>query len=493
MFQTSKLLRVVLIIGSIIAVALAFIAWSWYFTTSRLNASARSFGIFPSPIEAMMTEIRYGWVGIQEAWIRSAEPETALGGGPHVWFVTACVWAESRADGSTVGSATHDFDFPGGYYVETKDGWVPMSEGSALFVGFWMKVFGLAGDGGDGEVIHGAPSKPVCVPKSTETLVPISEVITTALTKPLRVLFDDDGSRDGTTALFFLLSDPEVSVEAISISYGEAHPAVYIQHIGRKLDEMKINTIPLGAGQDAPLAGSQAFPEWMRQDSNNFWGMPQPNPEKSYPVQDAAKLMVTTINHSPQPVTIFISGASTNLAQALQLDPDIRNNIEAVYMMGGAVYVSGNIQGLLPGSSNTVAEWNIYTDPQAAKAVFESGLNIYLVPLDATNQVLVGKEDTVQWRAGGKTAQFAADIYDRIFKDWGTENAPIWDLMTAEIMTNPDSCRFQALHLDVVTADGKTAGQTALSSDREPNANVCLEPDEALIKQTLIEVFSSSK
>ena len=323
-------------------------------------------------------------------------------------------------------------------------------------------------------------------PKPTETPAPASEATTTALTKTLRVLFDDDGSRDGTTALFYLLSDPDVSVEAISISYGEAHPPVYIQHIRCKLDELGINAIPLGAGQDAPLAGSQAFPEWLRQDSNNFWGFPLSNPEKSYPVEDAAKLMVTTINHSSQPVTIFVSGASTNLAQALQIDPNIRNNIEAVYMMGGAVYVSGNIQGLLPNSSNTVAEWNIYADPQAAKEVFESGLSIYLVPLDATNQVSVGKEDTDQWRAGGKTAQFAADIYDQTFKDWGTENAPIWDLMTAEIMTKPDSCRFQALHLDVITADGKKAGQTALSSDKVPNVNVCLEPDEALIKQTLI-------
>ena len=331
------------------------------------------------------------------------------------------------------------------------------------------------------------------LPNPTEIPLSTSEMTTTVLTIPLKVLFDDDGSRDGTAALFFLLSDPEVSVEAISISYGEAHPAVYIQHIGRKLDEMGINTIPFGAGQDAPLAGSQAFPEWMRQASDSFWGMPLPNPEKSYPVEDAAKLMVTTINQSPQPVTIFVSGASTNLAQALQLDPGIKDNIEAVYMMGGAVYVSGNIQGLLPDSSNTVAEWNIYADPQAAKVVFESGLNIYLVPLDATNHVLVGKKDTARWRAGGKTAQFAADIYDRTFKDWGTKNAPIWDLMTAEIMTNPGSCRFHALHLDVITADGNTAGQTALSSDKEPNANVCLEPDEALIKQTLIEVFSDSK
>jgi hypothetical protein len=165
MFQTSKLLRVILFIIGIIAVMLGFTVWSWYFTTSRLNASAQSFGTFPSPEEAMMTEIHYGWVGIQEAWIRDSGPETVPGGGPHVWFVTACIWAESRADGSAVGSTTHDFDFPGGYYLETRDGWVPMPEQSALFVGFWMNVFGLAGDGGGGQIIHGAPSRPVCVRK----------------------------------------------------------------------------------------------------------------------------------------------------------------------------------------------------------------------------------------------------------------------------------------------------------------------------------------
>jgi hypothetical protein len=165
MFQASKLRRAVLIIVGIMVVGLGFTAWSWYFTTSRLNASAQTFGIHPSPEEAMMAGIRDGWVGIQEAWIRDSGPDTAPGGGPHVWFVTACVWAESRADGSPVGSETHDFDFPGGYYLETRDGWVAMPESSALFVGFWMKVFGLAGDGGGGQIIQGPPGRPACVRK----------------------------------------------------------------------------------------------------------------------------------------------------------------------------------------------------------------------------------------------------------------------------------------------------------------------------------------
>jgi hypothetical protein len=166
MSQPSKLLRAVRIIVGVFAAVLCFTIWSWYFTTSRLKSNARSFGIYPSPNEAMMAQVRDGWVGIQEAWIRDAEPDTALGGGPHVWFITACVWAESRADGSAVGSPTHDFDFPGGYFLETKEGWVPMSEGSARFTGFWMKVFGLAGDGG-GQVMHEPASKPVCVRKDS--------------------------------------------------------------------------------------------------------------------------------------------------------------------------------------------------------------------------------------------------------------------------------------------------------------------------------------
>jgi hypothetical protein len=146
MFHSSKLLRVGLITICIIAVALGFMFWSWSFTTSRIN-SARSIGVFPSPSEGMLTLVDSGWTGIQEARIVHAEPEIALGGGPHVWYVIACVWAESRADGSPVGSPTHDFDAPGSYFVDTHEGWILMPETSLpLFVGFWMRIFDLAGD-----------------------------------------------------------------------------------------------------------------------------------------------------------------------------------------------------------------------------------------------------------------------------------------------------------------------------------------------------------
>ena len=145
MSLSSGLLRIGLIVICIIALLTGVTFWSWRFTTSRLEA-ARSIGVFPSPAEGMLTLIHSGWTGIQEVQIFDVQ-ERALGGGPHVWFVSACIWAESRADGSAAGFPTHDYAPVGSYFVNTHEGWILMPETSLpLFVGFWMKVFGLAGN-----------------------------------------------------------------------------------------------------------------------------------------------------------------------------------------------------------------------------------------------------------------------------------------------------------------------------------------------------------
>lgn len=309
--------------------------------------------------------------------------------------------------------------------------------------------------------------------------------------RAIPVIYDDDGSPDGTAALLYLLSHAGVSIQAVNISYGEAYPDVYIQYIARVLDDFGITGMAYGAGQSAPLAGDNAFPESLRQGANDFWGLPLPNPEKTFPVQPAAELIVSAIHQSSQPVTILVSGPGTNLAQAFRLDPSIQQNIAAVVIMGGAVSVPGNLQDFLPEEGNTAAEWNIYADPQAAKEIFESSVQVILVPLDATNLVTVGKENTRQWRKGSPVARFAGDIYNMLLESWGVRQAPVWDLMTAAILANPSLCKFEALHLEVIVEEGSSQGQTALIPDASPNIQVCLEPDVERIRQEIDAVFSS--
>jgi len=241
---------------------------------------------------------------------------------------------------------------------------------------------------------------------------------------------------------------------------------------------------------DGNQRSASPFPEWLRQQSDNFWDYPLPNADKTYPFQNAPNLIVSIINQAPEPVTIFVSGPFTNLAQALQLNPSIKDKISAVYFMGGAVYVPGNITGLLRDSENRVADWNMISDPQAAKEVFESGLDLYMVPLDATNKVLLSQEDILPWRQGDDKANMIVDIYDIMFKTWGLKKAEIFDLTAAVIMVQSQSCTFQPLHLDVITDNGSTLGQTMVVRNAEPNIHVCLEPNVDQVKQNLYESFS---
>src|SRR5208337_929216 len=57
----------------------------------------------------------------------------------------------------------------------------------------------------------------------------------------------------------------------------------------------------------------------------------------------------------------------TNLAEALALDPSIKDNIKLVEVSGGAIHVAGNIRDGVPRSPNTTAEWNIFVDSVAAE------------------------------------------------------------------------------------------------------------------------------
>ena len=69
-----------------------------------------------------------------------------------------------------------------------------------------------------------------------------------------------------------------------------------------------------------------------------------------------------------EPLTILAIGPLTNLGTLLRESPECADRIERIYIMGGAVYVPGNITGLIPESDNKVAEWNIHADPLAFEA-----------------------------------------------------------------------------------------------------------------------------
>ena len=86
-------------------------------------------------------------------------------------------------------------------------------------------------------------------------------------------------------------------------------------------------------------------------------------------------------------IVLITLGPLTNIALCLRKDKEFTSRIKAVYTMGGALNIPGNV--------SEVSEANIYHDPLAANEVFSSDLTIYLAPLNLTRQLNFNRETVI--------------------------------------------------------------------------------------------------
>ena len=186
--------------------------------------------------------------------------------------------------------------------------------------------------------------------------------------------------------------------------------------------------------------------------------------------ETAAELLVKTVRDSPQKVRILALGPLTNLADAIQQDGQFPENVEQIYVMGGALEVLGNVGFSGVGIDNQVAEWNIFVDPAAAKAVFASGAPVTLVPLDATNQAPVSLDFyfTLQANRNTPEARFVYDVLTTQLDFIASGMSYFWDPLSAALLADESLGYFKEGNVMVYTAPGPSSGLTRLMSNGYP-------------------------
>src|SRR5205814_8586309 len=98
-------------------------------------------------------------------------------------------------------------------------------------------------------------------------------------------------------------------------------------------------------------------------------------------------------------VTLVPTAPLTNIALLLALHPEARP--ERIVLMGGAI-AEGNV--------TPAAEFNIWGDPEAARRVFESGVDLTMVGLDVTHQAIVIPAFAEELRAAGRAGRLVAEL-----------------------------------------------------------------------------------
>jgi inosine-uridine nucleoside N-ribohydrolase len=113
-----------------------------------------------------------------------------------------------------------------------------------------------------------------------------------------------------------------------------------------------------------------------------------------------------------------------------------------VVVMGGAVDVPGNV--------TPEAEFNIHVDPEAAARVFDAGLPLDLVPLDATRQAVLPRADL--HACPGSLAARVAAFCERGFRAdgaRGTRGLTLHDPLAVAVAADPTLVRWESARLQV--------------------------------------------
>jgi inosine-uridine nucleoside N-ribohydrolase len=359
-----------------------------------------------------------------------------------------------------------------------------------------LLVIALAGCGGAGPSGSGAATTQgataTTVPTGTAASPPTAPA-TASLAEPSArtILADTDVAPDDLVALSFLLSAPNVTVVAITISgTGEAHCEGGVAVVLGLLEYLDAPQIPIACGRETPLAGDHAFPDGWREAADQGSGLELPATDRG-PVEGNAVELIKGMAGDTPGLTILTLGPLTNLGDALQADPGLANRLGPVFIMGGALHVPGNILGPGAPPGNAVAEWNAYVDPHARAVVLESGLEPSFVSLDGTSQVPV----TVEFaqRAIQTASQPASSVLAQLmnanpFMSGGSYF--LWDPLAAEVAAGYPVGTLAAATVTVEEADGPETGFTRPTSG-DPNCQYLAKADATTAEDTLLAVLDA--
>ncbi len=274
--------------------------------------------------------------------------------------------------------------------------------------------------------------------------------------RPLtRVIIDTDPGVDDALALLLAMRSPELKIEAITAVAGNVPLELTLPNALRMVEVAGRTDIPVAAGARAPLARRLVTASYAHGE-NGLGGAVFPEPKLKPAAQPAAALIRDIVRKYPGEVSLVPVGPMTNIATALNLDPDLPGLIPGITLMGGSLS-GGNI--------TPAAEFNVYVDPEAARIVFQSGIPITMVGLDATRKTSL-TEDHVRTleAAQNPVSQAAAKIGRKALehnRQMGFLVGPnMHDSLAVATFLDPSLVTLKDYYVDVETTGELTAGET---------------------------------
>jgi purine nucleosidase len=287
------------------------------------------------------------------------------------------------------------------------------------------------------------------------------------------VLLDMDVGIDDAIAIMYLAAKPDVEIVALGSVYGNCDAEVGAWNALRVLEVVGRRNTPVAIGARKPLIRAPHLAPYVHGE-DGLGNSKQPKADGTPTSEHAADQILRLANERPGELTLIAVGPLTNLALALQQDPEILTKFQSTVIMGGS-----GPERLLDAGPPLQMDANIANDPEGADAVFAAPGERVMVGVNVTSPTVfapqdlerIGAADTDQARFAWDILQFYLDFYSPYL---GSRTCSLHDPLAAGIAIEPAHLtRYEDGPVGVVEVAGYPGQQT--SSFRA----VGLAPDSA--------------
>ena len=296
------------------------------------------------------------------------------------------------------------------------------------------------------------------------------------------ILLDCDPGHDDAIALLLALASPEVELLGVTTVAGNQTLEKTTANTIRVLEFVGRDDVPVAAGAERPLVRKPFVAAHVHGDS----GLDGPAlpPPRSKPVeQDAVEFLAERVAG----VTLVATGPLTNVARLLATRSE---RPDRIVLMGGSI-AEGNV--------TPAAEFNIWADPEAADAVFASGLDVTMIGLDVTHRALLTAPYAERLRVAGDTGRMVAELVDFFArfhqKTYGFDGAPIHDAVAVAYAFQPGLVETVERNVQIETVSDLCRGRTVVDlwrrTENEANARVGVDIDAEGFLELLVSRLSS--
>ena len=282
-----------------------------------------------------------------------------------------------------------------------------------------------------------------------------------------RLIIDTDPGVDDAIAILLAIYSKKINIEAITTVCGNCSLEQATKNALKTLNIGNANHIPVYAGANKPLRNELVVAKVHGDDGLGNTSIPESNKEieKEY----APDYLVRIAKQYPKEITLAPIGPLTNIAIAVENDPNFAKNIKRLVIMGGAEF---------GGNSSPVAEFNFWEDPEAAKIVFNAGFDeIVMVGLDATNKVVFSpKLREYLKHINTPIAKFIYDITDHYMYAEQIETkiigCVIFDALVTGYIIDESILELKDCYVDIAT-EGICKGQSVVDNDGQYHNGKC--------------------